>query len=532
MSRSRPQSPEMEMETSRSCSPSSPTSPTIVHTVEGIERLKRLYPYTDISQLPKNWSTKDKANFIILSEDGLKVHYKGVGKSHKDAAAVRATHSIPQSCLLYYYEVRIISKGRDGYMGIGLAAQGVNMHRLPGWDKQSYGYHGDDGHSFNSSGTGQPYGPTFTTGDVIGCGFNLIENKCFYTKNGLNLGVAFSDLAAVPLFPTVGLQTPGEELEANFGLEPFSYDIEQDMIALKKRITESINTFPVNHAEWQPMLHYLVQSWLIHNGYCSTAQVFSESTQMPFKENIQNIKQRLKIQQFVLNGKIGDAIALTNRLYPTVLRDNPDLLFSLKCRQFVEFVCGHDTYCQSANGNDCNGTHSDTNMDVDLSGGAETNEIDSHQNQMESNEVDDPAIIPDNQENHENNQNNHELENNHSMSNGSTSTTNPEMETILSFGKELNAFSKQLKNDYGYNETNKKMLEEAFHMIAYNEPNEPQLHTDLTFLDRETVCQQLNNAIVNVSSGSQKVPIETVIKHTKGLISLNSQCGAWILEKL
>jgi len=57
-----------------------------------------------------------------------------------------------------------------------------------GWDKQSYGYHGDDGNSFCSSGQGEPYGPTFSTGDVIGCCVNLIENTCFYTKNGVNLG--------------------------------------------------------------------------------------------------------------------------------------------------------------------------------------------------------------------------------------------------------------------------------------------------------------------------------------------------------
>lgn len=500
---SRPISPEVEMETSRSSSPlSSPASPSFpVQPSEGMERLKRLYPYTDVNLLPKHWSSKDKANFIILSEDGLKVHYKGVGKTHKDAAAVRATHSIPQSCLLYYYEVKIVSKGRDGYMGIGLAAQNVDMHRLPGWDKQSYGYHGDDGHSFNSSGTGQPYGPTFTTGDVIGCGFNLIENKCFYTKNGLNLGVAFIELASVPLFPTVGLQTPGEELEANFGLEPFCYDIEQDMIALKKRITESINNFPVNHAEWQPMLHFLVQSWLIHNGYCSTAQVFAESTQIPFKENVQNIKQRLKIQQCVLGGRIGEAIQLTNHLYPSVLQDNPDLFFALKCRQFIEFVCGHDNATnQSTNGNsnDCNG-NSDAKMDVDLSPEEGENPV--------------PEFLIE------------------SHSNNSTNGLS-EIDKILKFGKELNALSKQLMANFGYNETNKKMLEEAFHVIAYIDPNECQIEGDESLLDREHVCQQLNNAIVNVSSGSQKVPIETVIKHTKSLITLNSQCGAWILEKL
>ena len=177
------------------------------------ERLKMLYPMVneEDTPLPRCWSTKvrrnislcikniilyftvqDKYNYIGLSQSNLRVHYKGHGKTHKDASSVRATHSIPASCGLYYFEVKIISKGRDGYMGVGLSAQGVNMNRLPGWDKQSYGYHGDDGHSFCSSGTGQAYGPTFTTGDIIGCGLNLIDGSCFYTKNGIHLGVAFN----------------------------------------------------------------------------------------------------------------------------------------------------------------------------------------------------------------------------------------------------------------------------------------------------------------------------------------------------
>ena len=79
-------------------------------------------------------------------------------------------------------------------MGIGLSTSDVNLNRLPGWDKGSYGYHGDDGNSFCSSGSGVAYGPTFTTGDYVGCCVNFIENSCFYTCNGCNIGKLFSFL--------------------------------------------------------------------------------------------------------------------------------------------------------------------------------------------------------------------------------------------------------------------------------------------------------------------------------------------------
>lgn len=57
-----------------------------------------------------------------------------------------------------------------------------------GWESKSFGYHGDDGNKFESTGTGAPYGPLFTTGDTIGCAINFFSKKAFYTKNGKNLG--------------------------------------------------------------------------------------------------------------------------------------------------------------------------------------------------------------------------------------------------------------------------------------------------------------------------------------------------------
>ena len=177
-----------------------------------------------------------------LNHGALSLLGVGAGKTDGDAAAVRANHPIPPQCGLYYFEVEIVSKGRDGYIGIGFCAGGVLLNRLPGWEATSWGYHGDDGHSFDCSGTGKAYGPKFTTGDIIGCGVNMMTSSAFYTKNGVHLGTAFKDLpiakltssngaqsptdAGLTVFPCIGLRTPGEQVEVNFGAKKFKFDIE------------------------------------------------------------------------------------------------------------------------------------------------------------------------------------------------------------------------------------------------------------------------------------------------------------------
>lgn len=97
---------------------------------------------------------------------------------------------------------------------------------MPGWDPGSWGYHGDDGNSFESKGIGILYGPTFITGDVIGCGVDFQKRVAFYTKNGLLLDVAFSNLTFVQdIYPSIGLQSPGGHVRVNFGKEAFKFDI-------------------------------------------------------------------------------------------------------------------------------------------------------------------------------------------------------------------------------------------------------------------------------------------------------------------
>ena len=102
-----------------------------------VEKLVRLYPKVSEREtpLPRSWSAKDKYTYIGLSQSNLRVHYKGVpslslslsvwrdiecvvpagsGKNHKDAASVRTAHPIPAACGVYYFEIKVVSKGRDG----------------------------------------------------------------------------------------------------------------------------------------------------------------------------------------------------------------------------------------------------------------------------------------------------------------------------------------------------------------------------------------------------------------------------------
>lgn len=150
----------------------------------------------------------------------------GVGKDDTDAASVRANYPMRSQAGIFYFEVDIVSKGRDGYIGIGFCWQSNLLNRLPGWDDHSWGYHGDDGHSFCGSGNGKPYGPKFGTGDTIGCGINFQDMSAFYTKNGVHLGTAFQGIQGALLYPCVGFRTPGEQVEVNFGDKEFKFDVE------------------------------------------------------------------------------------------------------------------------------------------------------------------------------------------------------------------------------------------------------------------------------------------------------------------
>jgi len=118
-------------------------------------------------------------------------------------------------------------------VAVGVATKSFQFQsRMPGWDQQSYGYHGDDGGIFHASGGMiKQFGPKYGPGDTVGCGIDYVSKGIFYTLNGEFLGYAWErvsdDVLEKELFPVVGLDT-NSPIHLNLGSAesgPFQFDL-------------------------------------------------------------------------------------------------------------------------------------------------------------------------------------------------------------------------------------------------------------------------------------------------------------------
>ncbi|KAK9476700.1 concanavalin A-like lectin/glucanase domain-containing protein [Lipomyces japonicus] len=441
-------------------------------------------------RLPTLWNSLDKSNILELVNDGLDVRFYGsVTKSaDQDAASVRANYPIPPECGLFYFEVEVLSKGKDGFIGIGFCGPKVALNKMPGWVQESWGYHGDDGNSFACQNTGKLYGPQFSTRDVIGCGVNFRNGTAFYTKNGISLDVAFKDVKGT-LYPAVGMRTIGEHVRANFGQKPFIFDIDSYMVEEKIAVYKQISSFPPPldilgfnkrtsaDAAITHVIHKLISSYLAHNGYVDSVRAFTDDVQKEtnaFKtalsssgtsltsittaeENIEAANRQL-IRSAILEGNIDRALKLTNTFYPTVFEQNPHILFQLQCRRFVELI-GKYALLSAA--------------DTEMQG-----------NDASSDVNDDDRV-----------------------------TSDQILTEALQYGQ-------QLSDTYRSNGSPEiqKSLQEIFALMAYPKPLESPVAHLLAEEGRSPVAEDLNSAILVSLGKSSVAPLERLIQHTTMLV--------------
>ncbi|RIB01821.1 hypothetical protein C2G38_2229601 [Gigaspora rosea] len=84
-----------------------------------MEDLELPTPFNNIVLL-NAWKVENKSPFIDIDSSGLKVCYTDPDDK---AIIIRANHPIPLECMIFYFEIKIIDKGRNGMIGVGYCAK-------------------------------------------------------------------------------------------------------------------------------------------------------------------------------------------------------------------------------------------------------------------------------------------------------------------------------------------------------------------------------------------------------------------------
>ncbi|KAH9994389.1 concanavalin A-like lectin/glucanase domain-containing protein [Russula vinacea] len=289
---------DSDAESTASPPPGLPPSPPASVSAKSLSETASLVSSSPVFRLPTRWSEQDRHTYLSVSADGRELTYHD-GSSPDNAGMARTNHPIPPACGIYYYELEILSKAPKAHISIGyrimdslislddlsfsrFAAGDARLNKLPGWEKNSWGYHGDDG------------------GDTVGAGIDFSQNRAFFTKNGTLIGMVFEHVACdVQVFPSVGLRHPNEHVRVNFGHTPFKYDIDDHVQQRRDTVWASIQSKPLDWRILDPARKgtgaqtsrtdaprttmdeeghneaaRLVLNYLIHHGYAKTAEAF------------------------------------------------------------------------------------------------------------------------------------------------------------------------------------------------------------------------------------------------------------------
>ncbi|KAL0111536.1 hypothetical protein PUN28_013027 [Cardiocondyla obscurior] len=192
---------------------------------------------TAVVQQSTHWglSLFDRGRAMAVTLDGLRCQ----SREQKEWHGCRANKGVSGSGK-YFFEATVTDEGLCR-VGWSTAQAVLDL----GTDKFGYGF-GGTGKKSNAKQFDN-YGEAFGMHDVIGCFLDLIKGEIKFTKNGIDLGVAFTLNAqqkSQTFYPAVVLKNA--EMSFNFGAQPFKHPPPNDYVAVSSASKESVKHNPVN----------------------------------------------------------------------------------------------------------------------------------------------------------------------------------------------------------------------------------------------------------------------------------------------
>ena len=117
----------------------------------------------------------------------------------------------------FSFEVAIVNVGRNKEIAVGICVRDVSLDSFPGWERYSFGYHGDDGSIYCECEDATHHtDKRFKTGDIIGVSLDFTNSSLSFSRNGkevkkLHLSRQQMDQE---YYPSVGTSSPGAIIRA------------------------------------------------------------------------------------------------------------------------------------------------------------------------------------------------------------------------------------------------------------------------------------------------------------------------------
>ncbi|KAG5001100.1 hypothetical protein JHK87_022172 [Glycine soja] len=313
-------------------------------------------------EAPRELNTiNSSGGFVVVSTDKLSVKYTSVNLHGHDVGVIQANKPAPTKRLMYYFEIHVKDAGVKGQIAIGFTCETFKMRRQPGWEANSCGYHGDDGLLYRGHCKGEAFGPTYTSGDVVGAGINYAAQEFFFTVH-VNFGQKpFTfDLKVYSIVGISVIRIASLNCDAilhlsrtylflvHFGAGFVEFEAQERM---KQQLKIEEISVPPN-VSYGFSWFRIVRSYLLHYGYEDTLNSFdvaSKSTVPPIyiaqesgideQEITYALNHRKTLRQLIRNGDIDVAFGKLREWYPQIVEDNISATcFLLHCQKFIELV--------------------------------------------------------------------------------------------------------------------------------------------------------------------------------------------------
>ena len=193
---------------------------------------------TDLKDCPSNIFAT--LNTLTKSASALTINKGNNSKGSSSSNSWRSVVSnLGVSTGKYYFEIKVdnIESSDPNNFAVGITdyEQSDNQSSTNGKFfafSRGYGYYAGNGKKVNNDSAvanGVAYGDSFTTGDIVGCAFDLDNGKIYFSKNGTwqnsgdptsgstGTGSAFNITTGYTYFPVMAQYYSAEQYSFNFG---------------------------------------------------------------------------------------------------------------------------------------------------------------------------------------------------------------------------------------------------------------------------------------------------------------------------